>query len=382
MKATSQEFAATVKDSHHVVTRADLLIGGNVAEAFEITEGQVEIDSSNHHQGKMKVTLRDETLVPSQATDLFAPFGNEIQLHRGIRLGDGTEEMVPLGIYGIKKSKVQDSGEALSIKLEGFDRSKRLARARFQDTYHKAHNNVTGEVIEEIVQQQDPLAEFAGDITTQLPDQSAAVEAEPGEDPWAVCQELARADGANLYYDGNGKIDVKWMPEETTGSVHWVFEEGEDGMILSIDKEQDNDATYNHVIVTGETPGCDCPPVTAETWDNDPTSPTYRYGTFGDIVYFYHSPLIHTESQAQAVAELTLREVLGGEEKVQFQAICHPALEPFDLVQITRDRMSLNKVGIIEKVSIPMVGFRGMYIKLREYRTEIEIPEGPEEPGE
>jgi hypothetical protein len=49
----------------------------------------------------------EHTLTPSEATDLFGAWGRyEFQVKRGIRFPDGSQELVPLGMFRIEPSRM------------------------------------------------------------------------------------------------------------------------------------------------------------------------------------------------------------------------------------------------------------------------------------
>jgi len=99
------------------------------------------------------------------------------------------------------------------------------------------------------------------------------------------------------------------------------------------DRETKLTETYNGVIATGEGPEI-ATPVRAEAWDDDPTSPTYRYGLFGQVPYLYSSSLLTTQAKAQAAADAKLAQLLGKSTSLSWSQIVHPGLAPLDVVEV------------------------------------------------
>src|SRR5690349_16631455 len=133
MYSVSQGFKDALTRSHRVITKAEVLRQGQAIQTLWINSGQVDIDATAAIRRKCKVTLADElgTLTPASAADLLTPFGNELKLYRGIRFADGSEEYVPQGVFGMTTVDIEDDGPGVVINVEGYDRSKKVQRARF-----------------------------------------------------------------------------------------------------------------------------------------------------------------------------------------------------------------------------------------------------------
>src|SRR5690606_40052531 len=98
--------------------------------------------------------------------------------------------------------------------------------------------------------------------------------------------------------------------------------------------ELSRDGVYNAVVARGE--GADTEtPIQAVVVDDDPDSPTYWHGPFGQVPRFYASPLITDVAQAKSAAASLLKRSLGLPYSVSFGTIVNPALEPLDPIRIT-----------------------------------------------
>ena len=87
--------AFDVSEPHTLAVRAILL---DTDEDLPVLEGSVTLDSNAEIRGTCDLRIAyDGTRVPVDKDSELAPFGNEIQLFRGIEYPDGEVEMVSLG---------------------------------------------------------------------------------------------------------------------------------------------------------------------------------------------------------------------------------------------------------------------------------------------
>jgi hypothetical protein len=139
-----------------------------------------------------------------------------------------------------------------------------------------------------------------------------------------------------------------------------------------VSRSTNANTTYNGVVVTGEGTSADTP-VRAEAWDDDPTSPTYRYGPFGEVPRFYSSPLITTEAQAQSAAESLLRKVTGVTEGLQWSFVTDPSVQAGDVAHVISSATRVNRIMIIDAVTIPLAVTGAMAAVGRTVSQEAEV---------
>jgi hypothetical protein len=95
----SAEFAQAINLSHQIAVEAAVLTATGETPV-DVLDGTVSLDANAASRGRLDITLPRD-LVPTGATSLLAPFGNELRVGRGIEFPDGTREIVPLGVYRI-----------------------------------------------------------------------------------------------------------------------------------------------------------------------------------------------------------------------------------------------------------------------------------------
>lgn len=336
--------------------RAEVWGDNDLLGILRPTGGKVSVDATRATRRTCALTLADDTgtLTPSGAEDLLAPYGNEVKLFRGVIYDDGTQQDVPLGVFVITDVEADDGTEGVQIQLTGSDRSLRISRNRWTDPYviTSGTNLATGLVA--------LLADRWADVTTSfnttaytLPFAVYGADGGSESDPWKDAQDIAASAGFDLYFDPDGAARMRPLPDLADIPVSAEFIEGVDAVILDISKRVTVEGLYNGVIATGEGSELTAP-VRGEAWDENPASPTYRFGKLGAIPRFYSSPLIRTTTQAQSAARAMLSHALGATEQVSWSVIPDPTVEALDVVRVARARLGVDAEFIVDQFEVPM----------------------------
>lgn len=353
MQPVSAAFLAAIKQSHVLVTKAEILRSGAPVQTLDILDGSVAVDVNNAVRRRCDVSLTDPTgtLTPAVATDLLAPFGNEVRLSRGIQFADGTSELIPLGVFGLEDVDVQDTADGLTIHLVGMDRAQKVARATLTDVYSVAAGTNFATAIQALIASRVSGLTYNFMITSN---NTPALTFQSGDDPWKAAQDMAESMGAELFFDAQGICVLQPIPDPLVSAVAYSYLEGADATIVSVSKKLTRQGIYNYVVATGETSDPAIVPVRSVAQDSDPTSPTYTGGAFGVVVRFYASPFITTQAQADSAAAAMLRQSLGLTEQVGFTAIPNPAHEAGDVVTITRARAKVDARYVLDAFTVPL----------------------------
>lgn len=360
MKSVSSRWAEAVGQGLPLVTRFTMLEGGVEGDVLDsVSDGTVTLDGQASIRGRCDLTVRDLDLIPSGPGDLLSPYGNEVKVERGIRYLDGTEELVPLGVYRIEDAEVDDTGGDLPISIPAYDRSKRISDAKFEEPYEIASGTNFATAIEDTIKltYPDVVSSLAETELTTPP-----IRAEEGEDRWEFCRGLAKAIGMELYFNGEGELV---LAPYVTGEVVATLAEGPGGVLKGVRRRMTRENARNKIIATGENTG-NAAPVRAEALDDNPASPTYYYGDFGQVPDWYTSPHIAADEQAQDAAEAVLAKRLGVTQSVDFRSLVNPALEPGDTVRITRERAGVDEDHVLDQVVIALTAEGEMSGQTRE----------------
>lgn len=359
MRSVSDQFLSTaLYASHELVVRVEVLSSDVVVATLDtVLAGDVTLDATAAVRGRVDLVIVDDGslgLVPTTPRDLLAPYGNELRVYRGLRYPSGLEELVSLGIFRIDETAIDDTAAGMQIAIAGQDRACRVIDARFEEPFEIEQGTPVGAAIDEAL----GLTGFAIDHST--PDAVAPstttdtpyLIAEEGADRWQFCLDIARGAGLTLYFNGDGDLVLDTIAR--TGAPIATLAEGEDGVLVSAGRRWDRSGSFNAVIATGENTG-EILPARGVAYDLDPASPTYYYGPFGQVPRFYQSSFLVTDAQAQSAAESLLAKELGTTQRVSFGTFVNPALEPNDIVTITRERAGLSaETHIIDQITLPL----------------------------
>lgn len=361
MSYTITEAAATrLRRTHVIKTRVELWSGSNFLRFLYPESGQVNAENAAIRR-KLTFTIPDTdgTLTPNDPTDLLAPYGNEIRPYRGVVFDDGTEEMFPLGVFGIEETRVVDSGAKINLNVVAYDRAKKVQRARTLDYYTIASGTNFATAIQNLISAGVSGLSYSFSSTAETTPQ---IVIEPGRDRWEVAQKMAKDIGMSLFFDVNGICTMRPVADPSVQPSVWDFVEGSNATLLYVDARKSREGIYNHVIVVGN--GGETP-VRAEAKDDNPLSPTYYLGPFGDVPYFYTSEFIHTTSQAQAVADALLLSQKGFEDLVNLSVVPAPHLEVGDVVDVERQRAGVNAKYTINSFALPLSAKQPMPCSVR-----------------
>lgn len=352
MRAVSGRFASAVVESHRLAVSLGVLSAGVALgdPITSVTAGSVTLDAKAAVRGRLDATVVDDGslgLVPTSSSDALAPYGNEVQVNRGVQFADGATELVPLGVFRINDVVVDDSAGSLSVQIAGMDRSARIADARFEEPLDIAQGvNVATQILA-LVQAAYPEVTYDFATTAHV---TGHMTVEEGSDRWDLCQQFASNAGLVLYFDGTGTLVLR---VEAQGDAVASLVEGPGGVLLGAGRRWTREGAFNRVIATGENTGL-AAPVRAVATDLNALSPTYYFGPFGQVPRFFQSQFITTTVQAQDAANAMLARELGTTESVNFGSLVLPHLELGDVVRITRPRAGIDEDHVIDSLTVPL----------------------------
>jgi hypothetical protein len=174
-----------------------------------------------------------------------------------------------------------------------------------------------------------------------------------GGDPWQDIQDVAAAIGFEAFFDPRGVFVFRPVPDPRLGEPVWTFDEDSNPTVVEASRELSDEQTINHVIVIGQSTSSQNP-VTAEAFDNDPSSPTYILGPYNEVTERLTFPLIIDQGQAQDTANAILYNSLGAADTVTITNVPMPALEPGDIVKINCSNVNANGTYMINAMTTPL----------------------------
>lgn len=374
------EFAAQAKaKTQRSLARVDITSpsGTVLYSSIATVSGEVTEDSSRAVRRSCVITFvdKDGTLTVDDADDLLAPLGNEMRVYKGLIIptvtdvlsdayddvyddvygdtigayADVADEWVPLGVFGISRPKVSSRDGGVTISVEGYDRARRIQRAKLTDSYRIANGtDLDAAIAYWLINRWSDVPNL---VTTAPPStltHKAVFDVET--DPWQAMQELAEAHGSELYFNEEGIPVRRLIPDPTNQAPVASYQRDMTGLITELERVLDDEDTYSGVIVTGESTSA-ATPVRAVAWDNDSTSPTWVSGKFGQVPFFYTSPHITTSALAVSTAAALLPRYSGFVETAEWEQVPNAALQAGDLVEATDARLGLSGFFSLESVT-------------------------------
>jgi len=365
MRPVSAAFLRTVKSSHSMLARARVCTsfqtGTNPAGTqIPIIDGDVRLDGTAQIRSTLDLTTDGNRMWPTHSDSLFAPYGNEVFVERGVRYSDEQVEMVGLGYFRIQGPE-QESAPAGPIRLSGRDRMAGIVDARLVEPQQFLAGASLGFIMDTLVTQVYPDAVIEWDDNTDDAVITRSMICE--QDRFAFLDDLVRARGKIWHWDHRGILVIRSVPDPTDP----VFEvhSGAGGVLLRAARTLSRDGVYNAVVATGT--GADTLiPAHAVAIDNNPLSPTFFYGRFGPVPRFYTSPFLFSDTQASDAAAAILRQSLGLPYAVDLTAVPNPALEPHDPISVRPGTGQGRETHVLQTLTIPLRAGEAMAGSTRE----------------
>ena len=368
MRPVSDRFLRTVRGSHRMVAEAIVVEPGQTGvqptgTTIPILGGDVDVDATRQVRSTLELTTDGNGMWPSRASDLLAPYGNEVFVRRGIRYGNGETEWVSLGYFRLNSPEQDDAPDG-PIRLSAQDRMAGIVDGRLTAPRAFAATTSYGSLVQTLVREIYPWATIEWDDTTV--DQQIGRQIIAEQDRWQALDDLVTSVGKIWYWDHRGVLVVR-SPLSSSSPV-WEVNYGQGGVLVSLSRRMTREGVYNGVVAVGE--GADTvTPVRALAFDNNPNSPTYWYGRFGKVPRFFASPLLVQQRQAQQAAASLLTRHVGLPYAVDFRAVPNPALEPGDPIRVTYPGRS--ETHVIDRLTIPLTADQPVTASTREQTTML-----------
>lgn len=349
----------------------------------------VSRNSTQRRSGQITIevipTVPPPDLMPTYPSSIFAPFGNEVFLEIGIASSVATPGVaqvttwVPLGLFAIVQSAVDDTTIDCTVTLSVSDRSFTIAERAFQNPYNfpAGSGNFVDELtllINSVWSQQQGVAPLTYNV---VPTDATVPTASynQGSSPWQAALDIAAAVGYEIYFDAFGVLVGRPIPNPFAQAPSWYFLDDQTiissnpgtgstslgGSPYSTPAEVQNNMTrqgiYNNINIQGtgtnNSPTYTGPngtatgsPILASAADNNPASPTYVGGGLGNIPEFVSSSLV-TPVGAQEMANNDLQASLSSAWTCTLQIPPNPIFDIDDVVSITRPRVGFNNAYVV-----------------------------------
>lgn len=330
MYSVSDRFLQRLAEDHIVATRVQLFLTDGRTLDLEHTGGSVTVDRSQSIRRTCTVVGADVTLIPRTPTDQLATYGARLRIARGVEYGDGTSELVPLGVFRLDAVE-GDLGQG-PVTLQGKDLSVVVTDDKFTAPY-TATGTVVSAVTALIVRSIPDAAVITDIVDVAIGRRTFDTEG----DPWAAVQEIAAVAGAVVYASADGVFVIATLPDLLTTDPVWAVEATEGGVYISGTRAMTSDNVFNGVLARGENTADNVAPVSYLATDVDPNSPTYWGGPFGRRADFYTSATLVTLPACTQAANMRLAAAKAPNASGNFSSLPNPALEVGDVLRVLHE---------------------------------------------
>lgn len=350
MQTVSPNFLASLVTNYRLAARVDAHLGvtlllGNVP----YSAGSVTADRGNKISRSLSLTISDIALMPRAAGDALAVYGNTIRAYRGVRFTDGTEEVVPVGVYRIEDP--QGDRDLGPITLTGKSLECAVSDEPFLAPFSTSLYGSCSLAIEALIVGALPDAIVTNEATEDPP--PATVTWDDQDDRWDAVESLASAMGAECACGPDGTFYIRDLPDLATATPVWDVLAGDGGALVSATTGMDRTKFKNGWLVTGGNGADNAPPVSSLVVDDDPLSPTRWGGPMGHAQGRVQSSLLTTIGQCAVLAESKLRDSLGVTSSISLKSVPNSALEPGDCIRV-RYADGYAELHIVQSITMPL----------------------------
>ncbi len=354
MLPVSEGFLAALASPQRVQVRADVDKGGvRLFSGLPVVGGGVQVSARSITRRRLTMLVAprlrtgaytDRPALPSDPGDPLGHYGQEVTVQWGLTYIGGLTEWLPLGVFRI----YSPSGSLLSdgpVSITGVSREAFVADARFlapRTVSSPSAQSLIGDLIHEVLPGVEVIASASMD--RRVPRTTF------DRERWDAITTIAASIAAVVYADPWGRFVIADATTADTAPV-WTVAAGRGGVLVSADSTASRARTYNGVVVEGQAPSSDSPPVRAQALDQRATSPTRwgnpAAGAFGMVPRFMYIPTVTTRAQAQAVADSQLARDIGAAATLDVSTVPNPALESGDVIDVITD--PTNPAGTVRR---------------------------------
>lgn len=368
MRAVTPAFLDTLRGSHRVYYRATVCDTFQTGVAptgtdIPVMGGTFTVDGNADLRSSLTLVTDGTRMWPRFASDLFAPYGNEVFIEIGIL--HAYIEYVGLGYLRIQAPSQDDVPDG-PITLTCEDRMAAIKQARLLAPRSFTAGTTLGSIVTSLVTEVYPSAVIEWDDNTDTTTLARMVIVE--EDRFGFIDDLVKARGKIWYFDYRGVLVIKDLPDES--SPVYEINSGYRGVLVTMSRFLTREGVYNAVVALGEGGDTETPAY-GVSLDNTPSSPTYFYGRFGQVPRFYSSPFIATNPQAITASATLLRRQLGLPYVIDFGAVPNPALEPFDPVLVRYSDRDAPETHVLEQITLQLTEQAPMTATTKEKRLTL-----------
>jgi hypothetical protein len=285
----------------------------------------------------------------------------ELLVYRGIRLtgnlnGLTNWEWKPQGMFTSQGIEIIRYGDALVYKVQLSDRTQRIKDNPWKSTF-SVSSSIGNYVacIKAVIN--DRAKGFTPDYTVLCTDNTtppSSMAFAAGSNPWDAVQQIAQAANAEVFFDGWGRVVIRDYVDNTLAKPVAVYSKDSQLILEQPDRQVSKTDVFNGVIVRGSASWL-LFPVTGEVWDDDPSSPTWRLGAFGEKPKIIENNVVGSSGSAATIAATEFKKIKGVWEDLTFKIYPDPRFEIDDCIRIDDSVLQVQQKADIAAITMPLI---------------------------
>jgi len=343
--AVSDKFLNYIGASGRIYTVVDLYTTSSSTPThtnLPVVSGSVQIDRTSDVRGSGSLVIADLAVEIAP----LLPVGAEIRIRSGFQYPDGTQELVPLGVFPIEDITFNE-GSNNTITIEFFDRGQALADLKpmeGQDLAGMTYGAVLQAALDDTFTGRIGVPSLVVDPSFDVTQKMPGGTKQSGS--WLdTIKKVCDALGAEQYMDRDGNLQIVPVPTitPTTPESSAVWTIAVRTNMVEAQRKILRTNSFNAVAITGAKPPEDDPAtlgvdeskvdtIFSLQQDTDPTSITFYGGPFGKKILHMENELLLTTLQAEAAALAKLKAVSGLAKTIQFKSLVNTALYASDII--------------------------------------------------
>lgn len=353
MRDVSEVAAAMLATSHYVATSVGIFYDGEpTVDEVPIVDGSLDVDGTQAVPGTLSVALPRFLVVDDVQVDLLpdtegSPLGSDghqLAVTYLIDLPGAEREAVFLGWYRVEDWAEEDDGSitVIAASLEALVSEARLlspVTIAKGATYAAAATTLVGKLL--------PL-----EVTAEAAKVTEAQVFE--EERLDALSTLVTAWPARMFVDDEGTLQITPPFDDATDPVVFSLTDGEDGTLVRAPRSGKR-GIPNAVKASGEAQG-DVAPVSAVAYLQ--TGPRRWNGPYGNVPYFYSSPLLTTQAACLKAAQTILDRLQRQAAELTVTCAPDPRIQYGDVGELTYKGRTFPVR--VTKVGLPLTGAGGV----------------------
>lgn len=326
--------------SQSTALTVDVLRGNTpVYSDIPVTDGKFSADRGN----KVRMSVDLSVSLANHPEILINNDVHRVRIRRGYT-SLGIAESIQHGIFRVDETSEQDNGglELTCSGLEAYIEDARFLRPR---TLTRGISTISH--IKALIQEVLPGQVVSVECSTDRP---VTALSPWDKDRWGAIEYLAASINAEVWADWRGYFVIRDIPSLDAGIPVYRIGPGSGGTLIERKVKTTRDRVYNACVVYGQSSDPNVPPVWGWAYDNNPASPTYFYGQFGQVPRFFSSQFFSSDEQCAAYAQTQLAEALAANQSLSVEALPLTFLEPGDPIEIVMKDSSIQK-RMLQKIS-------------------------------